>query len=162
MEFSRHQFGELFMDFNCPWNSPHKFAYGVEGSIFIVSCVKVKLLVPQLCPTLCDPMDCSLPGSSVYGILQARILEWIAIPFFRGYISCIGWQEKAMASHSSTLAWKSPWTEEPGRLPYMGSQRVGHDWATNTPYANINSKCITDINVRDKLWSFQKKTEKEF
>ena len=33
---------------------------------------------------LCDPMDCSLPGSSVHGILQARILEWIAIPFFKG------------------------------------------------------------------------------
>ena len=35
----------------------------------------------QSCPTLCDPMDCSLPGSSVHGILQARILEWVAIPF---------------------------------------------------------------------------------
>ena len=38
----------------------------------------------QLCPTLCDPMDCSLPGSSVHGILQARILEWVAMPFSRG------------------------------------------------------------------------------
>ena len=36
-------------------------------------------LVAQLCPTLCDPMDCSLPGSSVHGILQARILEQVAI-----------------------------------------------------------------------------------
>ena len=35
----------------------------------------------QLCLTLCDPMDCSPPGSSVHGILQARILEWIAMPF---------------------------------------------------------------------------------
>ena len=35
--------------------------------------------------------------------------------------------EKAMATHSSTLAWKIPWTEEPGRLPSMGSHRVGHD-----------------------------------
>ena len=38
----------------------------------------------QSCPTLCDPMDCSLPGSSVHGILQARILEWAAISFSRG------------------------------------------------------------------------------
>ena len=38
--------------------------------------------------------------------------------------------EKEMATHSSTLAWKIPWTEEPGRLKSMGSQRVGHDWAT--------------------------------
>ena len=38
--------------------------------------------------------------------------------------------EKAMASHSSTLAWKIPWTEEPGRLQSMGSRRVGHDCTT--------------------------------
>ena len=44
----------------------------------------VIVLVAQLCPTLCDPMDCSPPGSSVYGILQAGILEWVAVPFSRG------------------------------------------------------------------------------
>ena len=38
------------------------------------------LLVAQSCPILCDPMDCSQSGSSVYGLLQARILEWVAIP----------------------------------------------------------------------------------
>ena len=40
--------------------------------------------VTQSCPTISDPMDCSLPGSSVHGILQARILEWVAMPFARG------------------------------------------------------------------------------
>ena len=40
-------------------------------------------LVAQSCPTLCDPMDCSPPGSSVYGIIQARILEWVATPSSR-------------------------------------------------------------------------------
>ena len=56
--------------------------------------------VTKSCPTLCDPMDCSLPGSSVHGILQARILEWVAISSSRGssrprdqthisYVSCI-------------------------------------------------------------------------
>ena len=40
--------------------------------------------VAQSCPTLCDPMDCSLPGSSIHGILQARVLEWVAISFSRG------------------------------------------------------------------------------
>ena len=40
--------------------------------------------VAQLCPTLCNPIDCSLPGSSVHGILQAIVLEWIAISFSRG------------------------------------------------------------------------------
>ena len=41
-------------------------------------------LVAQLCLTVCDSMDCSLPGSSIHGILQARILEWVAIPFSKG------------------------------------------------------------------------------
>ena len=40
--------------------------------------------VAQSCPTLCDPMDCSLPRSSVHGIFQARVLKWIAISFSRG------------------------------------------------------------------------------
>ena len=54
--------------------------------------------VAQSCPTLCDPVDCSLPGSSIHGILQARILEWVAISFSRGssrprgrtQVSCTG------------------------------------------------------------------------
>ena len=45
----------------------------------------MRALVTQLCPVLCDPMDCSPPGSSVHGILQARILEWVAIPFSKGF-----------------------------------------------------------------------------
>ena len=40
--------------------------------------------VAQLCPTLCNPVDCNLPGSSIHGILQTRILEWVAISFSRG------------------------------------------------------------------------------
>ena len=46
--------------------------------------IEVTNIVPQLCPTLCDPMDCSLPGSSVHGIFQAIVLEWIAISFSSG------------------------------------------------------------------------------
>ena len=42
------------------------------------------MLVTQLCPTLCNPMNCSPPASFVHGIFQARILEWVAIPFSRG------------------------------------------------------------------------------
>ena len=48
----------------------------------VTSWVRAKSL--QLCPTLCDPMDCSLPGSSVHGILQAGIWEWVALPSSRG------------------------------------------------------------------------------
>ena len=47
--------------------------------------------------------------------------------------NCLYKLEKAMAPHSSTLAWKIPWTEEPGALHSMGSLRVGHDWVTSLP-----------------------------
>ena len=46
---------------------------------------RVKVKVPQSCLTLCDPMDCSRPGSSIHGILQARTLDWVAVPFSRGF-----------------------------------------------------------------------------
>ena len=63
----------------CPWDSPDKNT-GV-GCHFLLQCMKVKSEseVAQSCPTLSDPMDHSLPGSSVHGILQARVLEWVAI-----------------------------------------------------------------------------------
>ena len=48
-------------------------------------------LVSKLSLTLCNPMDCSLPGSSVHGILQARILEWVAIFFSKGSSQCRNW-----------------------------------------------------------------------
>ena len=51
---------------------------------YVCVCVCVCVLVAQSCLPLCDPSDCSLPGFSVHGIVQARILEWIAIPFSRG------------------------------------------------------------------------------
>ena len=54
---------------------------GFEG-LFLGPCEHAKLL--QSCPTLCNPIDYSLPGSSVHGILQARILKWVAMPFARG------------------------------------------------------------------------------
>ena len=64
-----------------PWDSPGKNT-GV-GCHFLLQCMKVKseMEVAQSCLTLCDPMDCSLPGSSVHGIFQARVLEWSAIAF---------------------------------------------------------------------------------
>ena len=84
--------------------------------------------VAQSCPPLCGPMDCCLPGSSVHGILQARILEWVAISFSKGSsqprdrtqglrhcrqtLYCLSHQ----GSPSSILAWRIPWTEEPGEL----------------------------------------------
>ena len=64
-----------------PWDSPGKNT-GV-GCHFLLQCMKVKSEseVAQSCPTLSEPMDCSLPGSSVHGIFQARVPEWVAIAF---------------------------------------------------------------------------------
>ena len=64
-----------------PWDSPGKNT-GV-GCHFLLQCMKVKSEseVSQSCPTLSNPMDCSLPGSSIHGIFQARVLEWGAIAF---------------------------------------------------------------------------------
>ena len=113
--------------------------------------------VAQSCPTVCDPMNCSLPGSSVHGIFQARVLEWVAISFSRTatqtfasvftctwaslvaqrvkrlpemrktWVQSMGQEdplEKEKATHSNTLAWKIPWTEKPGWLQSIGSQRA--------------------------------------
>ena len=68
-----------------PWDSPGKNT-GV-GCHFLLQCVKVKSEseVSQSCPTLRDPMDYSLPGSSIHGIFQERVLEWGAIAFSDGY-----------------------------------------------------------------------------
>ena len=57
---------------------------GWSSSVCVCVCVCVCVLVSQLCPTLCDPINCSPPGSSVHGILQARVLERVAIPFSKG------------------------------------------------------------------------------
>ena len=68
------------------------------GNNFLHMTSKAKqVLVTQSCPTLCDPMDCSPPGSSVHGILQARILEWVSIPF----------STKAKQSKSKCIYWIS-------------------------------------------------------
>ena len=66
-----------------PWDSPGKNTG--EGCHFLLQCMKAKgeSEVTQLCLTLSDPTGCSLPGSSVHGIFQARVLEWGAIAFSR-------------------------------------------------------------------------------
>ena len=64
-----------------PWDSPVKNIRVAFHFLLQFMKVKSKSEVAQLCPTLSYPMDCSLPGSSVHGILQARLLEWGAIAF---------------------------------------------------------------------------------
>ena len=98
--------------------------------------------VAQSCPTLCDPMNCSIPGNgnplrysclenpmdggawwaAVHGVSKSRTgLRDFTFTFHLHAL------EKEMATHSSVLAWRIPGTREPGGLPSMGSHRVGHD-----------------------------------
>jgi len=96
--------------------------------------VKVKGLVAQSCPTLCDPIDCNLPGSRVHGLLQTRILEWVAIPFFRGsswpgdrtQVSCI-------AGRFFTI-WATRETPKPLKLC---SKITVHPWEAMSVVYNI-------------------------
>ena len=66
--------------------------------------------VPKSCPTLCDPMDCGLPGSSIHGISQTRILEWVAISFSRGS------SRSRDRMHVSCITGRFFTTEPPGKL----------------------------------------------
>ena len=72
-----------------------------------------------VCVCVCLCVWCSCKGNWCQ-------MKWLAIV---GYLAW--WSEKAMAPHSCTLAWKIPWMEEPGRLQFMGSLRVGQDWVTS-------------------------------
>ena len=89
------------------------------------SWMKAKVLVSQSCLTVCDLMDCSPPGSSVHGILQAKILEWGAIPFSRGSswprdrtcVSCI-------AGRFFTI-WANRWAVKQQIPPFWVSQNSG-------------------------------------
>ena len=103
--------------------------------------------VNKLCPTLWDPMDCSMTGFPDFRYLLefAQILSIELVMLFIHLILCYPslllpsivlcvaclYSEKTTAPHSSTVAWKIPWMEEPGRLQSMGSLRVGHDWVTS-------------------------------
>ena len=93
--------------------------------------VKSESEVAQSDLTLCDPMDCSLSGSSVIksASLVAQAVKRLS-SMQETWVRSLDREdplEKGMAAHSSILAWRVPWTEEPGGLQSMGLQRVGHD-----------------------------------
>ena len=71
-------------------------------------------------------------------------------------VQSLGWEdplEKEMAPHSSTLAWEIPWMEEPGRLQSMGSQRVGHNWATSLSLSEWNHSLNLWLSLRSQSFS---------
>ena len=91
-----------------PWDSPAKNT-GV-GCHFLLQCMKVKSESEdtQSYPTLSDPMDCSLAGSSIHGIFQARILEWVAIAFSITTASHCWLKSKQMPGTTQDLYWIYP------------------------------------------------------
>ena len=92
---------------------------------FSLSCTGEGNGNPLQCSCLENPRD--KWWATIYGVTQSRTrLKWLS-----SSSSILTNMEKAIATHSRTLAWKIPWTEEPGRLQTMVSLRVGHDWETS-------------------------------
>ena len=128
-----------------PWDSPGKNT-GV-GCHFLLQCMKVKSEseVAQSCPTRCDPMDCSLPGSSVHGIFQARTLEWGAISFS----SALKWKVKVKSlSHVRLLA--TPWTAAYQDPLSMGFSRQEYWSRVPSPSPNMLSRLDITFLPRSK------------
>ena len=100
----------------CPWDSPGKNT-GVSCH-FLLQCMRVKSEseVAQSCLTSRSHSPPIFPNLS-------NLIEFV----WHQWLSYTALSEKAMAPHSSTLAWKIPWAEEPGRVPSMGPLRVEHD-----------------------------------
>ena len=82
---------------------------------------------PLRCSCLENPRDGGAWWAAIYGVAQG----WTRLKWLSSSSSNIYSSEKAMGPHSSTLAWKIPWIEEPCRLQSTGSWRVGHDWVTS-------------------------------
>ena len=115
-----------------PWDSPGENT-GV-GCHFLLQCMKVKSEseVAQSCLTLSDPMDCSLPGSSIHGIFQARVLEWGAIGFRVTQFELWCWRRllrvpwTARRSNQSILKEISPGISLEGLMLKLKLQYFGH------------------------------------
>ena len=110
-----------------------------EPRILAAAAAAAKLL--QSCPTLCDPIDCSPPGSSVPGILQARILEWVAISFSNAW----KWKVKVkLLSRVRLLA--TPWTAAHQAPPSMGFSR--QEYWSGVP---LPSPTMQDMELKIQL-----------
>ena len=127
-----------------PWDSPSKNT-GV-GCHFLLQCMKMKSEseVAQLCPTLCDPVDCSPPGSSIHGIFQARVLEWGAIAFSYG---CKSWTIKK-AEHRRIDAFEL----------WCWRRRFRVLWTTRRSNHSMPRISVLNIHWKDWCWSWTSNT----
>ena len=102
---------------------------------------KVKVLVAQWCPTLCDLMDCRPPGSSVHGTLQAWISEWVAIPFSRGSSWPRDWTQVSCIAGRFFTIWAT--TEAPWYALYRLNLKVIS--STTSEVSNFRMKNILNL-----------------
>ena len=107
----------------CHWALP-----SMKGLLILlpgVLVVKASMLIAQLCPTLCNPMGYSLPGSSVCGMCQAKILEWVAIPF-SGDLPNPEIKHRSPALQVDSLLYEPPgkWTPTGGKKSLASLQRL--------------------------------------
>ena len=112
-------------------------------------CLLVCVLVAQSYPTLCDSMDCSPPGSSVHGVLQARVLEWLPFPSpgdlpnpgvepgVAQMVKCLPamWERSGFNSCIGKLPWRRKWQPTPVLLP-----RKSHGWSSLLVYSPWSCK----------------------
>ena len=122
------------------------------------------VLCAQSCPTLCNPMDWSPPGSSIHGILQARILEWVVISSSRGssqprgrtHISCISCNGRQVLYHCATWEAHSPLPIHPSGLPLNLTPERFSDLPPKQIFSNLLiSPCTQFTSVSQlhhKLW----------
>ena len=109
----------------------------------------------QLCPTLCDPMDCSPPGFSIPGILQARTLEWVAISFSNAR----KWKVK-LKSLSRVRLLATSWTAAYQAPPSMGFSR--QEYWTGVPLPSLNNNTHKTKSRTRSLFKQNRKIENNF
>ena len=123
---------------------------------------EVKVLVTQSCPTLCDPMDCSPPGSSVRGILQARILDRVAMPSSRGSSPPRDWAQVACTAGRFFTIWATQaWIWGPQILVPNSDPSSTYSvlYSVNIYIYILLSKYLLSVSlcVRTQYWAWQRK-----
>ena len=134
--------------FKLPWLSLKKYSFSTTWLKFELSnCIATATATAkslQSCPTLCDPIDGSPPGSPVSGILQARTLEWVAISFSNAW----KWKVKGKSLSCIRLL-ATPWTAAYESPSFIGFSR--QEYWSGLPLLVINSKLVPDLNLAFSL-----------
>ena len=103
---------------------------------FLFKIIALSLKVAQLRPTLCDPMDYSHPSSSVHGVLLARILEFVAIPFSRRCSRPKDWTQVSHIAGRFFTVWATRKSPNNGRTKHVLYKECSHEWNLKVPFAD--------------------------